>query len=83
MLLKRGPTLFDGTEERELLLFTHGFVLSKIEFNNLVNLLFDMNSVKFVSEEDSEEELQKRFDAIDSDCTGGKSPFFHYYLTIP
>lgn len=43
-----------------------------MEFDNLVNLLFDMNSVKYVSKEDSEEELQKRFDAIDSDCTGGK-----------
>lgn len=73
VLLKRGPTLFDGLEERELLLFTHAFVLSRIEFDNLVTLLFDMNSVKMGSKEDTEKELQKRFDAIDSDCTGGKS----------
>ena len=71
VLLKRGPTLLDGAEERELLLFTHGIVISRIEFDNLVNLLFDMNS--FASKADGEEELQKRFDSIDSDCTGGKS----------
>jgi hypothetical protein len=48
-----------------------------MEFDNLVNLLFDMNSIKMVSKQDSDEEMQKRFDAIDSDSTGGKI----FYLT--
>ena len=39
MLLKRGPILVEGTEERELLLFTHGFVLSRITFETLVDVL--------------------------------------------
>ncbi|KAL9183458.1 hypothetical protein ACHAXT_004314 [Thalassiosira profunda] len=44
VLLKRGPILFDGVEERELLLFTHGFLLSRIEFDTLLNILFTINS---------------------------------------
>jgi hypothetical protein len=72
VLLKRGPTLLDGAKERELLLFTHGFLLSHIEFDNYINLLFDMNSVKFVSQEHTAEEIQRRFDVIDSDGSGGK-----------
>eukprot|EP00804_Cyclotella_cryptica_P001785 CCRYP_018588-RB/>CCRYP_018588-RB protein AED:0.29 eAED:0.29 QI:100/1/1/1/0.8/0.66/6/1051/628 len=70
VLLKRGPTFLDAADERELLLFTHGFVLSRIEFDNFLNLLFDMNAVKFVSQEHTAEEMQKRFEAIDSDGSG-------------
>ena len=71
VLLKRGPILFDGAEERELFLFTHGVVLSRIEFDSYVNLLFDMSSAKWESKKSMDEEMQKRFDALDSDCTGG------------
>ena len=37
VLMKRGPTLLDGIDERELFLFTHGFLLSRIEFDSLMN----------------------------------------------
>ena len=46
-------------------------MLSRIEFDNYVNLLFDMSSVKWESKTSMEEEMQKRFDALESDCTGG------------
>ena len=45
-------------------------MLSRIEFDNIINLLFDMNSVKCASKKDSDEKMQKRFNTIDSDSTG-------------
>lgn len=72
VLLKRGPTLCEGEEQRELLLFTRGFMIACVEFDNLVNLLFDMNSIKSGTEENIEEIITQRFDTIDSDNTGGK-----------
>jgi hypothetical protein len=75
VLLKRGPILFDGVEERELMLFTHEFLLAKIEFDTLVNLLFDTNSAQFVSHEKSIEDMQKRFNDVDSDGSGGAFKF--------
>ena len=68
VLMKRGPTLLDGIDERELFLFTHGFLLSRIEFDSLMNLLLTMKSgdpKQFTSTE-----LKKRFDDIDSDHSG-------------
>lgn len=66
--MKRGPILLDGIDERELLLFTHGFVLSRIEFDSLMHLLFAMKNGdpnQFTSAQ-----LRKRFDDIDSDNSG-------------
>lgn len=68
VLLKRGPILLDGTHERELLLFSHGFVVSRIEFNALLNILFTINSEN-PTYLDSKQ-LRKRFDAVDSDNGG-------------
>mmetsp|Transcript_50356 Transcript_50356/g.107241 ORF Transcript_50356/g.107241 Transcript_50356/m.107241 type:complete len:616 (+) Transcript_50356:155-2002(+) len=68
VLLKRGPILFDGTDERELLLFTHGFVLSRIEFDTLLNILFTINSEN--PQYLGPEELRDQFNAIDSDQSG-------------
>ena len=45
VLLKRGPVLVGG-EERELSLFSGGFVLSRVEWNPLVDLLLDASSGK-------------------------------------
>ncbi len=68
VLMKRGPTLLDGIDERELFLFTHGFLLSRIEFDSLMNLLLALesgNPRQFTSAQ-----LKKRFDEIDSDRSG-------------
>lgn len=70
VLLKRGPILFDGVDERELLLFTHGFLLSRMECDALLNLLFTINSEN--PEYLSSAQLKDRFRAIDSDGSGGK-----------
>ena len=71
MLLKRGPVLFDGTEERELLVFTHGFLIARMKFDTLLNILFTINSEN--PEFLDQEQLKKRFNAIDSDGSGCKS----------
>lgn len=66
--MKRGPILLDGIDERELLLFTHGFLLSRIEFDALMHLLFAMK--KGDPEQFTSAQLKKRFDDIDSDHSG-------------
>ena len=82
MLLKRGPILFDGTEERELLMFTHGCLLSRMEFDTLLNVLFTINSEN--PEFLDQEELRKRFNAIDTDGSGCKSLFLSgLFCTLP
>mmetsp|Transcript_15914 Transcript_15914/g.34659 ORF Transcript_15914/g.34659 Transcript_15914/m.34659 type:complete len:366 (+) Transcript_15914:148-1245(+) len=68
VLLKRGP-VFLGGEERELMLFTTGFVLSRIELESLVRLLFDASSPGQVKQL-APEELSKQFSLIDADCNG-------------
>mmetsp|Transcript_14754 Transcript_14754/g.31269 ORF Transcript_14754/g.31269 Transcript_14754/m.31269 type:complete len:619 (-) Transcript_14754:64-1920(-) len=68
VLLKRGPILSDGVDERELLLFTHGFLLSRLELDSLLNILFTINSEN--PEFLSSKELRARFNAIDSDGSG-------------
>lgn len=67
VLMKRGPILLDGIDERELLLFSHGFLVSRIEFDSLMTLLLAKNGnpAQF-----TRAQLQKRFDAIDSDHSG-------------
>ena len=67
MLLKRGPILVDG-EERELMLFTNGFVMSRVELDTLVNLLMDASSGSGMSNE----EICERFSVIDTDQSGCK-----------
>lgn len=68
VLLKRGPVLLEGFTERELLLFTHGFVLSRMEGDTLLNILFTINSEN--PEYLSSKQLEDRFYAIDSDRSG-------------
>ena len=68
VLMKRGPILLDGIDERELLLFTHGFLLSRIEFDSLMSLLFALKNGD--PEQFTSAQLKKRFDAIDSDQSG-------------
>lgn len=63
VLLKRGPTLCNGAEETELLLFTHAFVLSRIGLDALMEILFTFNS-------EDPSKLGERFDDIDSDQSG-------------
>ena len=70
VLLKRAPILFDGVDEREMLLFTHSFLLSRMEFDSLLNLLFTINSKN--PECLNPKQLRERFDAIDTDKSGGK-----------
>ena len=65
VLLKRGPTLSNGTDERELLLFTHAFVLSRIGLDALMEIMFTLNS-------EDPTQLTNRFDEIDSDQSGCK-----------
>ena len=69
ILLKRGPILVGGQDERELMLFTNGFVLSRIELDTLVELLFDVNSS---AEELTSDQLCERFRLIDTDGSGCK-----------
>lgn len=68
VLLKRGPTLIDGGHERELMIFTHYFLISKVEFNMLVNILFTINSEN--PEYLNTQQLEDRFNQIDSDGNG-------------
>lgn len=46
VLLKRGPVLFNGGDEREMLIFTHGFLLSRVKFDAPFHILFNDNSEK-------------------------------------
>lgn len=68
VLLKRGPILLDGVDEREILLFTHGFLLHKLEFDTLLNILFTINSEN--PQYLNSKQLEDRFNAIDSDRSG-------------
>ena len=68
ILLKRGPVLSEGVDESEMLLFTHGVLFSRMEFNALLNILFTIASEN--PEYLSSKQLQKRFNAIDSDQSG-------------
>lgn len=62
VLLKRGPILIDGAEERELLLFTHGFLLSRITFDTLMDILTSKRKGKALHE--------ASFNSIDADGSG-------------
>jgi len=75
VLLKRGPVLVDG-EERELMLFTNGFIISRVELDTLVNLLLDASSGRTTSHRRNSmltgDEITERFSDIDTDNSGGK-----------
>ena len=68
VLLKRGPILLNGEEERELLIFTHGLLTSRLEFDSLINILFTINSEN--PELLDSEQLRERFNAVDADGSG-------------
>eukprot|EP00578_Thalassiosira_sp_NH16_P013609 CAMPEP_0181113522 /NCGR_PEP_ID=MMETSP1071-20121207/20392_1 /TAXON_ID=35127 /ORGANISM="Thalassiosira sp., Strain NH16" /LENGTH=516 /DNA_ID=CAMNT_0023197565 /DNA_START=216 /DNA_END=1763 /DNA_ORIENTATION=- len=68
VLLKRGPILLDGTNEKEMMLFTHGFMLSNMEFSSLLNIIFTINSEN--PHYLNSQKLRERFDAIDTDGSG-------------
>eukprot|EP00585_Thalassiosira_rotula_P008715 CAMPEP_0196136728 /NCGR_PEP_ID=MMETSP0910-20130528/4940_1 /TAXON_ID=49265 /ORGANISM="Thalassiosira rotula, Strain GSO102" /LENGTH=614 /DNA_ID=CAMNT_0041397063 /DNA_START=35 /DNA_END=1879 /DNA_ORIENTATION=+ len=68
VLLKRGPILSEGEEERELMLLTHGFVMSRIEFDSLLSILFMINSEN--PQYLRPAKLRERFDDIDTDQSG-------------
>jgi hypothetical protein len=70
VLLKRGPILCDGGNERELMLFTHNFLVSKMEFNSLLHILFTINSEN--PQYLNTKQLEDRFNAIDTDQNGCK-----------
>eukprot|EP00581_Thalassiosira_minuscula_P006568 CAMPEP_0183742150 /NCGR_PEP_ID=MMETSP0737-20130205/64047_1 /TAXON_ID=385413 /ORGANISM="Thalassiosira miniscula, Strain CCMP1093" /LENGTH=390 /DNA_ID=CAMNT_0025977685 /DNA_START=266 /DNA_END=1435 /DNA_ORIENTATION=- len=67
VLLKRGPVLLNG-EERELMLFTNGFLFSRVELNELANLL--VNDDRGGSAGVTHEHLRERFSDIDVDNSG-------------
>ena len=74
ILLKRGPVLVDG-EERELMVFTYGFVLSRVELDMLVNLLLNATSANSSSsgkEDLTLEQVAERFCSLDADGSGSK-----------
>ena len=70
VLLKRGPVLFGGEDEMELMLFTNGFVLSHVQLDTLVDSLFGVRKDKKdqldASERQSSEILSELFDEIDT-----------------
>lgn len=68
VLLKRGPTLINGVDERELLVFTHGLLTSRLEFDSLINILFTINSEN--PELLDSKQLREKFDAVDADGSG-------------
>lgn len=77
VLLKRGPVLVDG-EEREMMLFTNGLVVSRIELDALVDLLMDASSGQSRASKTSlrqrrrasDDELCERFSELDTDRSG-------------
>lgn len=68
VLLKRGPILINGVDERELLVFTHGLLTSRLEFDSLINILFTINSEN--PELLDSKQLREKFDAVDADGSG-------------
>jgi len=81
VLLKRGPVLVDG-EERELMLFTNGFVLSRVELDTLLDVLLDPDSGKM--QQLTPEDICERFSDIDTDHSGSldRSEICDYFRGI-
>jgi len=78
VLLKRGPVLLNG-EERELMIFTNGFVFSHIELDTLIRILLDLDGNKSSDSEGrrvaakddiTSEQLRQRFKDIDTNQGG-------------
>ena len=80
ILLKRGPILLNGGKEREMLLFTHGFLLSRIELGTALNILFAINSKH--PQYSNSRKLKDQFNTITSDKNGGKMPYYLYLHRI-
>ena len=90
VLLKRGPVLVSGEDERELIMLTNGFVLARVEMDALVDLLLDSSTRGGGDDNDdnedvgeaealaAEKKLRERFNAIDTDHSGCKYAVFHY-----
>ena len=55
------------------MLFTNGFVLSRIELDTLVNIMLDASSSGKI-EQLTSEQLSERFSAIDADGGGCEYP---------
>ena len=72
VLLKRGPVLLGG-EERELMLFTHGFVVSRFEIDSLLSVLLDEGLTGSANQS-----MSGRFRSLDVDASGCK-----YHLQCP
>jgi len=78
VLLKRGPVLLNG-EERELMIFTNGFVFSHIDLDTLIRMLLDLEGNKSSDSEGrraaaendiTSEQLCQRFKDIDTNHAG-------------
>ena len=65
--MKRGPILASG-EERELMLFTHGFVLANVELDTLIDMMLDTNK----NSRQNSTSLADRFMEIDADGSGSE-----------
>ncbi len=76
VLLKRGTVLL-GREERELMLFTNGFVVSRVELDVLVNLLLNASSSGRM-EKLAPERITEQFSAINTDGGGCEYPLEFY-----
>ena len=97
VLLKRGPVLVGGEDERELIMLTNGFVLARVEMDALVDLLLDkseragddvVDDNEDVGEAEAlkaEKKLSERFNAIDTDHSGCKGIYavFHCCFGVP
>jgi hypothetical protein len=77
VLLKRGPVLLRG-EERELMVFTHGFLASRVELDTLVQLLLDTNPEGVEADDLTPDQWSKRFRDIDISNTGCKQSTLLY-----
>lgn len=68
VLLKRGTVLLRG-EERELMVFTYGFLFSRVEVDTLINLLLDTGPGE---NELDMERWEERFRDLDTGHSGCK-----------
>lgn len=81
-----------GEAERELMIFTNGFILSRVEMDTLVNLLLGDEVVSSASASDDNDHslnegeeltssrLSQRFHVIDSDGSGCKYLYSYMYM---
>jgi len=73
VLLKRGSVfLLDAklTTERELMLFTHGFLIADVACEDALNLFLALSDREFVTEKSFLENLRIKFEEMDTNKTG-------------